>query len=284
MTVADLMTFAISFLSPITTDAEFEAKELLGKALAVEKSRLAFMLREPVSRCQQKTLKKLLHKRRRGEPLQYIIGQWSFYNIEVLVGSGVLIPRQDTEVLVEFLLQRAGAITAPVIVDLCAGSGAIAISAAKNLPNATVLAVEKSRQAFSYLKRNIVLNSCAVQPVLANAKAFALERDGRADFVTCNPPYIPHAELKTLSREVRREPKMALDGGADGLSFYRAIARHAAVHLLKSHGMLIFEVGRGQAVDVMENLAVLGYGNIGSLKDLNGIDRVVYGQLRQYHY
>ncbi len=169
----------------------------------------------------------LIRQRATGRPLQYILGYWSFMGNEFKVGEGVLVPRDDTEVLVIATLECIKDVNAPRILDLCAGPGTIAITIAKQRPNATVVAVELSEMALSYLKENIALNGVKnVIPVqfdvLLGADSFEYDD---FDIIVSNPPYISTSDLKDLQLEVQKEPQMALDGGEDGLIFYRAIAR-----------------------------------------------------------
>lgn len=222
---------------------------------------------------------KLINQRAKGRPLQYILGTWNFMDAEIKVGDGVLIPRDDTEVLVNTVLKRLTDIKKPKILDLCAGPGTISISLAQKLANAQIFAVELSEIAINYLKSNIKLNKVEnVIPikfdVLSEKPGFKFEY---FDVIVSNPPYIPTADLETLQKEVRYEPKMALDGGADGLKFYRAITENWHEFLKKS-GYLCVEIGFGQANDVIKMFNKAEFKNIEAIKDLNGIYRVILGQ------
>lgn len=215
-----------------------------------------------------------LSRRCKGEPLQYLLGQWSFYGREFRVGPGVLIPRADTETLAEHALEYLKGRPSPQAADLCAGSGCIGITLALERADSRVRLLELSGQAFAYLTENIRR--------LGAENCFALREDVLAprslpqglDLIVANPPYIPTGELASLQREVRREPPMALDGDADGLRFYRGIPplwRGA----LRPGGMLAFEIGRGQKEAVAKLLCESGYEQICFRKDLAGIIRVV---------
>ena len=264
-------------LTPLTPDAAFEAAELVCKVLGITKNQLYLSRQTVLSAGQQRRLKSLLQKRRQGTPLQYLMGSWSFYNVELQVGPGVLIPRADTEILVQQLLQKAAGLQNPVVVDYCAGSGAIAIAAAANLPGAQIFAVEKSKRAYRYLCKNILQNGVQVQPVLNDALLWRPPQGLLANLVVSNPPYIPKGDLATLAPEVQKEPKMALNGGADGLYFYRRLVKNAAA-VLAGGGWLLFEVGIFQAPAVQRLLQKAGYRNVFVQKDFNNIDRVVGGQ------
>lgn len=202
-----------------------------------------------------------------GEPLQYILGRWDFFESEFAVGSGVLIPRPETEELVSLALQCAKEVKPSVIFDLCTGSGCIGISVAKRLPDCTVYCVEKSKGAFQYLKKNAegVDN---VTPVLADiAEQLDLPQ---ADMIISNPPYIKSDVLPTLQKEVQCEPKMALDGGADGLQFYRII-NDVWASALKDNGVLLLEIGDDQGDSIREVLT--------NFKKIT-VYRDMYGKLR----
>lgn len=193
-----------------------------------------------------------VERRVKGEPLQYIIGEWDFFGNTFLVGEGVLIPRPETELLVDISLERVKDIKSPVVVDLCSGSGCIALSAALSRPDAEVIAVEKSPDAFAYLEKNIkglsVTNVTAVNgDIFEGSRILPLLH---ADIIISNPPYIPSAEIDGLSVEVSHEPKMALDGGNDGLDFYRAIASDW-FGILKPGGFVTVECAENQTEEIL---------------------------------
>ncbi len=222
----------------------------------------------------EEELNALLQRRIAGEPLQYILGEWEFYDLPFFVGEGVLIPRPDTETLAEFAIDRAGT-EETTCMDLCSGSGCLAITVDKHCPNATVYAMEKSDEAYRYLEKNIERNLSSVRAI----KGDVLEDDfGEYDLIISNPPYIKTADLDTLQKEVKREPQMALDGGEDGLMFYRKIAEKWVPHL-KSGGTLAVEIGIGQGNDVKKIFEKSGLKNIGSRNDLSGVERVIFGTL-----
>lgn len=278
VTAAAALKSTEAALAPVTPDAAFEAAELVCCVLGVTKTRLYLNRQAALTAGQQRRLQSLVRRRQQGQPLQYLLGRWSFYNVELLVGPGVLIPRADTEILVQQLLQKAAGQKAPVIADYCSGSGAVAIASAKNLPGAKVFAVEKSKRAYAYLCKNILLNGVQVQPVLQNAFLWQPPQGTAPTVIACNPPYIPKKDLKTLAPEVQREPAIALNGGADGLYFYRRLVQ-TAKRVLAPGGWLLFEVGIHQSKPVCALLQAAGYCNLLVQKDLNGIERVVGGQL-----
>ncbi len=219
----------------------------------------------------------LAHERAGGRPLQYIIGEWPFLDFTLEVGEGVLIPREETELLVRTAAQMLKNVEKPVIVDLCSGSGAVAIGLASLLPDARIAAVEKYGEALSYLRRNIEKTGFReVRPV--HADVFSAEEARRfpaLDAVVANPPYVRSGEIASLQREVQREPEQALDGGEDGLAFYRAIAGLWLPHI-KPGGAAAVEIGEGQAEDVKKILDHF-MENVRIIRDFNGFERVVCG-------
>lgn len=213
------------------------------------------------------------------EPLQYVLGEWDFLGRRILVRPGVLIPRPETELLVEYALSRIEGRQARVL-DLCCGSGCISVSLAA-LGDATVTAGDISPEALTLTAQNAAL--WEVVERVATARIDALSPwEGRREFdmLVCNPPYIPTEELPRLQREVREhEPMLALDGGEDGLIFYRGIVRNF-INALKLGGEMAFEVGIGQAEEVEALLRQAGFGATRILNDYAGIGRVVAGRLK----
>ena len=209
-------------------------------------------------------------KRTEGYPLQYLIGNWEFFGRKFFVGEGVLIPRPETELLCEFVLKYYSRSMPPKIVDLCSGSGCIAITLAKELSGADVTAVELYEEAFGYLSKNNELHGNLVKTVRGDAlKAF-----GNFDCIVSNPPYITGEEMKELQTEVTFEPETALFGGTDGLDFYRAISKNWYNHLNEG-GLIAFEIGDTQGKAVADILTENGYKNAEVMKDYEGRDRVV---------
>lgn len=213
-----------------------------------------------------------------GYPLQYLLGKWEFYGLPFYVGEGVLIPRQDTETLVEFVLNtfKNGDISA---VDLCAGSGCISIAIEKNI-TCRITAVERSPQAYEYLLKNIQLNSSGVTPMLADVtEKQTAERFHDLDLIVCNPPYLTEDDMRHLQKQVGYEPKEALYGGIDGCDYYRYIVR-LWKNSLKDGGVMCFEIGIGQEDEVSGIMIQHGFENVRSRKDLCGKFRIVTGVWR----
>lgn len=270
----------------ILTEAGFEAPAFEALCL-VEKvfgfNRLALITRgEETAATDEKLalLAELTEKRLNHEPLQYIIGKWSFMGIDLLVGEGVLVPRDDTEVVTSLCIDYLSCKESPNVIDLCAGSGAISLALEK-YANCKVTAVELSDKAFSYLTQNIKLNNSAVNAL--NGDIFECHKDiadNSLDLIVSNPPYIKTADIASLQKEVQHEPAMALDGGESGLDFYRRIVP-LWKSKLKAGGALAFELGEGQYDEVSRILADNGFGGITESIDFGGIQRAIIGTLLQ---
>ena len=220
----------------------------------------------------------MAQKRAKHIPLQYILGSWSFMGFELKVGEGVLIPRDDTEVLVNLCLEYLRDIPNPKAIDLCAGSGAISLALSK-LGKADVTAVELSDKAYNFLLENI--KNTDINPFKGDVLECYNSFTEYYNLIASNPPYIKTGELKTLQTEVGYEPKMALDGGADGLDFYRAIIKNWTPRLKKG-GAMAFELGEGQAAPVAEMLEQYGYKSIKTALDLGGTERAIIGTLSDF--
>lgn len=226
----------------------------------------------------------IARKRATHYPLQYLLGGWEFYGLYFHVGEGVLIPRSDTEVLVDAVLNAIRPMNAPKIVDLCAGSGCIALTLAHERQDALVCGVEYSKAAMEYANKNAKYHQLTV-PVfhgdVCDPKTLAqltpMTYFQNVDVIVSNPPYLTDADMQNLQAEVAYEPEMALAGGEDGLYFYRRITALWG-EVLKSGGLLFFEVGIHQAEAVGEILRENGFEAIELLPDLAGILRVVKGR------
>ena len=254
-------------------DAAFDARCLLEDLGGMPRGTAADDT--PLTAPQESALTAALTEREAGRPLQYILGAWEFLTLTLNVGEGVLIPRPDTELLCEAAAERLRDVPAPRVLDLCAGSGCVGLGVASLKPDAAVTAVELSDAALGYLRQNVArypAYSVAVRQanVLTDFDGFGNDYDA----ILSNPPYIPTADLSTLQREVQHEPKMALDGTADGLAFYRVIAEHWC-EKLSENGFCAVEVGIGQAADVAALFAAAGLVNTEILRDLGGVERVV---------
>ena len=269
----ELRDFGISAFS-------LEARLIL--AAASEKSReelLANMNLYTSSEIEER-INDMLMRRLENEPVAYITGEWEFCGLPITVTRDVLIPRMDTELLAETAINALrGRKMDARIMDLCTGSGCVGCAIAKALPATRVVLADISLPALAVARQNVFRNRL-------NPRVTCLELDARSappmmlgsfDILVCNPPYIPAEDIDGLDASVRLyEPLSALDGGEDGLDFYRDIIRLWR-GLVKSGGLILFEVGQGQAEYVMTLMRSVGMENVGSEKDTFGIDRVVFG-------
>ncbi len=211
-------------------------------------------------------------------PLQYIIGEWEFYGYDFFVGEGVLIPRQDTETIIDKILELYNKNDSLNIADFCAGSGCIGITLARLFNESCVRMYEISDTAIGYISKNIERNAVTDRAFVEKADVLNISLEGEElDLLVSNPPYIKTEVIKTLDDNVKFEPDLALDGGEDGLIFYISIAKIAKL-ALKTGGYLVFEIGYDQGAEVSEILKTNDYSEITIVKDLTGNDRCVYGR------
>lgn len=261
----------------LAEDAEYDALLLFESVFGMNRQALLLHGEEPARESLCALFRSKLEERANGRPLQYILGEWEFYGIPFLVGEGVLIPREETALLVDAAAEFCRSLPSPRILDLCSGSGAIAVACAETIPNAAVTACELSPETLGYLQKNVERRRAAVQ--VCRRDVLAPQKDGdfpSQDVILSNPPYIESADLPSLQREVRREPQMALDGGADGLLFYRAILAEW-LRFLRPGGLLAVECGLGQAHTIERMFRECGL-RTSIQTDFAGIERTVCGQ------
>ncbi len=255
-------------------DFVFEAKIIIKHITGLNNSQILTEYTKELTEFQQNNLTAILRQREIRYPLQYILGEWDFYKYKFKVGVGVLIPRSDTEVLVEECAKFLQGKPSPKVLDLCAGSGCIGISLAKDFPDSAVVLVEKYTEALRYIEQNVKFNSVENTYVLQGDIFDGTANNESYDLIVSNPPYIPPKEMSLTSPEVKFEPETALLGGEDGLDFYRAIIKNYK-NSLKPQGMLAFEVGINEAEQVKSILMDQGFDKIEIVKDFNEIERVV---------
>lgn len=262
-------------------DPTLEARELVCCAAGKSREELSRDGRLYVPAAVEQQVERLAKRHLAGEPVAYLIGEWEFYGLPLDISESVLIPRPDTEVLVEQALSRLQGVSEPRILDLCAGSGCIGLALAKHLPGSRVVLGELDEGALRICRQNIRRNDLTGRVV--SLQMNALEKPpahlGEFDAIVSNPPYIPDGDIAGLDVSVRDyEPHLALRGGEDGLDFYRAICAQWRT-ALRADGRLLFEVGIGQADDVLRIMRSCGFGDVEITPDLNGIPRVVSGIL-----
>ena len=262
-------------------DPTLEARELVCCAAGKSREELSRDGRLYVPAAVEQQVERLAQRHLAGEPVAYLIGEWEFYGLPLDISESVLIPRPDTEVLVEQALSRLQGVSEPRILDLCAGSGCIGLALAKHLPGSRVVLGELDEGALRICRQNIRRNDLTgrVVPLQMNALEKPPAHLGEFDAIVSNPPYIPDGDIAGLDVSVRDyEPHLALKGGEDGLDFYRAICAQWRT-ALRADGRLLFEVGIGQADDVLRILRSCGFGDVEITPDLNGSPRVVSGIL-----
>lgn len=254
-------------------DADFDARELFRLVTGAD-LRLAD---QPLTAAQADRLETLTVRRADREPLQYLCGSWPFLDFELAVGPGVLCPRADTEVVAEAAAGLLAGVQKPKVLDLCAGTGCLGLGVKRFCPDAVVTSLEKSPEAFRYLEQNAknALHRPAATPVQGDLFTYwETLPEGELDLIVSNPPYLTAAEMQQLQPEVAREPAMALEAGADGLVFYRAIAEHYQ-KALRPGGALALEIGWQQREAVTALLAENGWIEIACKKDYGGNDRCI---------
>ena len=234
---------------------------------------------EPLTLRQEVDYFKAIKKIINGVPLQHITHMQEFMKMNFYVNEDVLIPRPDTEILVEEVINIAKRINAKKILDMCTGSGAIAVSLAKYIEDSEITAVDISKKALNVAKKNAKNNEVENQITFIESNLFEKVKTEKYDMIVSNPPYIKKEVMKTLDREVQKEPSIALDGGYDGLDFYRKIINKSDEYL-KFSGYLCLEIGYDQKIDVIELIEnEEEYIDTYCKKDLYGNDRVIITKL-----
>lgn len=262
--------------------AQTEARELVCYAADKTKEQLYRDMSLYASSDLERRVEELVQRRLEGEPVAYIVGEWEFYGLPLDISRDVLIPRADTEVLAERAILKARAAgEGGRVLDLCAGSGCVGLAVAANAPECRVVLADLSEGALRLCKQNVRRNSLNARVTCISANALEAPSSVLWDFdvIACNPPYIPTGDIEGLDVSVKDfEPLMALDGGVDGLDFYRVIASKWK-SALRLGGTLIFEVGIDQAEAVAQIMADNGFENVITTEDTGGIQRVVEGTI-----
>lgn len=278
MTIRQMMKKWIRELSNSTT-AKLDIELSICKVLDVTRLYIHLNLDEEISKKDENRIEALLKQRRKGRPMAYIIGNKEFMGLNFFVKEGVLIPRPDTEVLVEDVIEQAKKIDNPLIVDIGTGSGAISVSLAKYIKGSKVYSLDISYDALEVGRINAKNNEVEDKITFLKSNVFSAIEDKniKFDIIVSNPPYIRRGDISCLDVDVKDyEPSLALDGGEDGLDFYRKITEDS-IKFIKDKGILGYEVGYDQAEDVKNIMIKNGYENIRILEDLASIQRVVIG-------
>ena len=260
--------------------ARLEAQLLLAHVLGCSRVQLYTGFDKPLGEDELAAYRGLIKRRLGGENVSYLLGEQEFWGLTLHVNEHVLVPRPDTETLIEVARELRTDRAAPCrVLDLCTGSGAIALALAKELPGATVIATDVSIEAVAIAKKNAERNALGDRVDVRAGDLFAPVAGERFDLIVSNPPYIASAVIATLSAEVRREPKLALDGGPDGLAFYDRICGVAREYLVPG-GALVVEHGFDQADTVRERFERAGFADIVLGHDLAKNPRITHGFAR----
>ncbi len=271
MTLCEGFHYALNVLNESNIEeAEFKALCMACETDGIRNNQYVFHKNDDIDK---DTLLSMLDKIKNGQVLQYVIGKWDFCNYEYCIGEGVLIPRPETEEVTELAVETARQMNAGTIFDLCSGSGCIGLTIAQEVEGSSVFCIEKSREAFFYLEKNAkkIKNATPVMGDILNAENLDLPK--KCDIIVSNPPYIKTSEINLLSDDVKKEPHMALDGGKDGLLFYRSIAKNWLDKLNKG-GALILEIGNDQGQDVKKIFSAYPLKNIEIKADIYGNERI----------
>jgi release factor glutamine methyltransferase len=275
-TILKVLTWTRGYLAEKGVEnSRLEAEWLLCEALGLDRVGLYVNFDKPLLDSELAACRSLVGRRARREPLQYILGSQDFYGLDFEVLPGVLIPRHDTETLVQEAVTRCPA--RAIVLDIGVGSGCIAVALARTCPDAHVYGVDFSPEALQLAQRNAERHGVTV--TLVQGSLFEPFEGRKFDLIVSNPPYIPTEEIAGLQPEVRDyEPREALDGGPDGLDFYRSIIP-AAPSFLEKGGWLLLEVGIGEAPDVTVIFEATGrYHDLFTACDAGGVERVVGGR------
>jgi release factor glutamine methyltransferase len=259
------------------SSARLEAQVLLAHVLQCTRTQLYMGFDKPLGEAELAAYRDLIKRRLAGEPVAYLVGEHEFWGMPLYVDPSVLVPRPDTETVIEVARGLRVDRSAPCrVLDLCTGSGAIAIALAKELPAASVVATDVSEAAAAIARKNAARNGMGERIDVRTGDLWAPVGDDTFDLIASNPPYIASAVIPTLDAEVRREPVLALDGGADGMAFYDRICGEARRHLV-SGGALVVEHGFDQADAVRERFERAGLTKVTLVHDLAKHPRVTWG-------
>ncbi len=281
-TVRRILDWTIDYLKQNGSESpRLDAEVLLAHARGCQRIQLYTQYNEPLTEQQRSVMRGLVKRRATAEPVAYLVGHREFFSLDFIVNAHVLIPRPDTEILVINALDACKGIEAPQIVDLCTGSGCVAIALAKNHLKAKITAVDISPEACEVASQNIKKHQVEERVRLLTGDMFSpLPKNVRFDLIVSNPPYIPNAEVSELQADVQKhEPHLALAGGEDGLDFVRKLINDSPIHL-NSGGWLMFEISPEQAMVCSELLKAAGYVDVSIKNDLSGQARVVCGKVK----
>ena len=260
-------------------DSIFEAKQIIKHITGYSNSQILMKYNEKLTEFQENNLTVIIKQRQVRYPLQYILGKWDFFGRSFFVGPGVLIPRPDTETVIECCKEALKGKEKPQILDLCSGTGCIGITLGAELKESKVICLEKYMEAIDYIIKNIAHNESFNVTPLQGDVFEGTAADGKYDLIVSNPPYVTAHEMTQLQPELAFEPETALLGGEDGLDFYRVITEKYK-GALSEGGTLLFEIGAAQGEAVARIMKEQGFTNVEIRKDLAKNDRVVFGTVK----
>jgi len=267
-----------------TEEAPVEARWILAEVLGVKMFEVFMSPLRELTRCETKKLSEIIERRARREPLAYILGYSDFRGLKIKVKEGILIPRPETELLVDeaLMVMNKGRGTQRVI-EPCTGSGCVSVALAREFEKVHIIAIDISAEALELAHDNAIINGVDKKiSFLRTDLLLPFKRHAAFDLIAANPPYIPCHDIKTLAPEIRLyEPVIALDGGSDGLDCIKEIINSSA-GLLKQGGSLLLEIGMGQSGEVTELARATGlFDNVRLIKDLSGIERIFSAQKKK---
>ena len=252
MTYNDLKAQFLPRLNEISDNAQFELETIILAISGIKKSDLLLTRNNIIDTSLENKIISAIDRRLNREPLQYIIGEWEFFGLRMFCGKGCLIPRPETEMLAEIAIKKLP--RNGKLLDLCTGSGCISVAVLNNRPDVTAVAVDISEEALKYAKKNAEYHNITEDRLkFVQADIYEYTPDFFPDVIISNPPYIKTEDLKSLSAEVLHEPEIALDGGHDGLDFYKLIAKYFAKKFVRDDGCCAVEVG----YDIGEEVAAI---------------------------
>ena len=263
-------------LNKICDNAQFELEIIMQAIAGIKKSELLLTRTLEIESATLRKITDAVNRRLNREPLQYIIGEWEFFGLRMFCGKGCLIPRPETEMLAEIAIKKLP--RNGKLLDLCTGSGCISVAVLNNRPDVTAVAVDISENALEYAKKNAKYHNISSDRLKFICRdIYEYTPDFVPDVIVSNPPYIKSADMETLSEEVLHEPSIALDGGHDGLEFYKLIAKYFANRFISDKGCCAVEVG----YDIGEEVAAIFRSQKFSanlLRDMFEVERVCLAQ------
>jgi len=282
MKIKDIINYGVAMIKN-TESPSLETQMMIAKV--IEKDRLYIMLNleEDIDESKVEIIKTMIDKRKNSYPLQYILGEREFWSMDFKVSEGVLIPRQDTEILIEETLKKLKDNKHKSNLkgfEIGVGSGIISITLLKEIETLTMIGVDINDKAIELTKANALKHEVNDRLCILNSNLFEkINKENQFDFIISNPPYIETKVIDSLKEDIKKhEPKLALDGGEDGLDFYRAIIEQSKSYI-SPEGFIAFEIGYNQGEAVKKIFVENGYPNVTIAKDLAGFDRVVIGMI-----